>query len=768
MINATTHITTDPSIITDGRTNFGTIYRNAALDGARSIWFFDATRPFDTVSGFDSSNQAPIDLDNIAAFKFQSLQLAGNPTVSTLGGVTKLALIGVDAITSGSPGGNLTFTGLDTVLLATQSGSIILGGEVSFQNIQSLVFYARGTDAALSLGSAITGVSSLILKSEGGIQLDGNVSVTDFNALSNGDFVQGAGTITAPVIKIDSLNGSVTVETDKIPNLPTGGTIELNAAATVNILEQTGGLINRSSIVANGDTINFISPSPVTFNFSNSSLALFGAGSGGLHARNVNFLGPNFVALSAADIDINGSQLPIVNGDKPFSGLIDASGSISAVSNIESSDLTAGSDITVGGNIYAAVVLAGGNIGVGGDLNVLTSVSAGSTITADTVSSTNVNASTIVAGSGGIRQFTFANGTVPSVVHVLTANRVTSVGGVFFDGSATNGVDRTGTNGGSLTINAISLSIDPAGDIRGPVSLNGGDGGFTANQAFLDAGSGGNLVINTNGDLSVNSDIEATSGRVPASAPPSGSGGSVTLNSAAGAVNVASRIEVSSAQSQASGAPRRLSRSGGNIALRSDRATGVAINISSTAQLLALLDAAAPGPGGQVTILATGGNSSANVNGRIVADRGTIDIRHTGVGGQINLGGPSQTDTIDAHGDVIKVAALGSNGTLNIGGGILSADTTLKLYSPGSNGTVNFIANVTLGGASTKIIAGNTVNIFNGVVVNIGGQNPANVFTNNPNYTGFGGNGSRTGTFSGAGANNPQPLNLAPPLDPGG
>ncbi|HEY2102922.1 MAG TPA: hypothetical protein VGH08_06700, partial [Chthoniobacterales bacterium] len=224
----------------------------------------------------------------------------------------------------------------------------------------------------------------------------------------------------------------------------------------------------------------------------------------------------------------------------------------------------------------------------------------------------------------------------------------------------------------------------------------------------------------------------------------------------------------SSAQVRTSGLPRRLSSSGGNIALRSGKPTGVAINVSNTSQLLSLLDAAAPGPGGKVTILATGAGSSANVNGRIVADRGTIDIRHSGDGGQINVSGPNQGDNIDAHADVIKVAALGNNGALNIGGGVLSADTTLKLYSPGSNGTVNFIANVTLGGASTKIIAGNTVNIFNGVVVNVGGQNPANVFTNNANYTGFGGNGTRTGTFTGAGANNPLPLNQAPPLDPGG
>ena len=170
-----------------------------------------------------------------------------------------------------------------------------------------------------------------------------------------------------------------------------------------------------------------------------------------------------------------------------------------------------------------------------------------------------------------------------------------------------------------------------------------------------------------------------------------------------------------------------------------------------------------------MTILATGANSSARVNGTLHADRGTIDIRHTGDAGQINLGGPGASDAIDAHGDVIKVAALGNNGVLTIGNGVLSADTTLKLYSPGSNGTVNFVADVTLGGASTKIIAGNTVNIFNGVVVTVGGDNSASVYTNNANYSGFGGNGSRTGTFAGRGANNPLPLRQVPPLDaPGG
>jgi hypothetical protein len=235
-------------------------------------------------------------------------------------------------------------------------------------------------------------------------------------------------------------------------------------------------------------------------------------------------------------------------------------------------------------------------------------------------------------------------------------------------------------------------------------------------------------------------------------------------------VNVFSRIEVSSAQPRASAAPRRLSKSGGNLALRSDKPSGIAINISNSAQLLALLDAAAPGPGGKVTILATGASSSANVNGQLVADRGTIDIRHTGLGGQINVGGPNPGDTVDAHADVIKVAALGNNGVLTIGNGTLSADTMLQLYSPSANGgTVNFVGNVTLGGSGTKIIAGNTVNIFNGVTVIIGGPNRANVFTNNPNYSTLsGGNGFHTGIFGGIGANNPQPLSQAPPIGPGG
>ena len=118
-----------------------------------------------------------------------------------------------------------------------------------------------------------------------------------------------------------------------------------------------------------------------------------------------------------------------------------------------------------------------------------------------------------------------------------------------------------------------------------------------------------------------------------------------------------------------------------------------------------------------------------------------------------------------AHADILKAGVFGANGVLNIGGGTLSADMMLKLYAPGSNGELNFVSNVTLGGNSIKILAANSITIFDNVVVTIGGKAPADVYTNNANYTGFGGNGSTTGTFAGSGANRPQPLSKAPPFD---
>jgi hypothetical protein len=268
----------------------------------------------------------------------------------------------------------------------------------------------------------------------------------------------------------------------------------------------------------------------------------------------------------------------------------------------------------------------------------------------------------------------------------------------------------------------------------------------------------------TTGDVVVNSSIEASSG-MNGKDVIGGKGGSVALTSNSGQVAINNRVQVSH------DSVSRRSASGGTITLKSGKTSGLAISVANTGQLLSLLDAAAPGPGGKVVIQATAstGNSQVNVSGKVQADRGTVDIRSSGASGQVNL------TNADIHADTLKVAALGSNGVLQIGGGSLSADTTLQLYAPNGNGQVVFIGNVSLNGNSTKSIAGDSVTIRNGVLVTVTGPK-ASVYVNSlnnvpkANYTGFGGNGNTTGTFGGSGANPPQPLSHAPALGlpPGG
>jgi hypothetical protein len=188
------------------------------------------------------------------------------------------------------------------------------------------------------------------------------------------------------------------------------------------------------------------------------------------------------------------------------------------------------------------------------------------------------------------------------------------------------------------------------------------------------------------------------------------------------------------------------------------------ITLTNSSQLLSMLDSM--GNSGQIVMVATGSDTPINIAGTVHSVQGLVDIRHEGVAGQISL------NNADVHADVMIVAALGNNGSLNIGSGnTLSADTVIRLYAAGSNGTLNFLSSVTLTSPS-NILAANTINISQGAVVTIANQanTKADVYTNNPNYFGFGGNApslATAGTFGGAGANNPQPLANAPPLPAG-
>jgi hypothetical protein len=187
------------------------------------------------------------------------------------------------------------------------------------------------------------------------------------------------------------------------------------------------------------------------------------------------------------------------------------------------------------------------------------------------------------------------------------------------------------------------------------------------------------------------------------------------------------------------------------------------ITLTSSSQLLRMLDSM--GNSGQIVIIASGSDTALNVSGTVQADQGEVDIRQTGVAGQTNLSNAT------LHADVIKVSALGNNGTVNIGNGnSLNADTVIKLYAPGSNGTLHFLNSVTLTSPS-NILAANTITIDPAAVVTINSANKADVYANNPNYNfvpqpGYNGPppNAANGSFAGAGANDPQPLANAPGL----
>ena len=237
LITSGTVIKTDPSITTNGVTDYGKIYRGQTDDGAFSLWAFGSTSAFDTALRIDDVFFGDPSHLPIAVFKFQSLSLTGDPTIDTSNnGVTKLGLIGVDGITSGPAGGTLTFTGLDLLLLATVNGSINLTSDVSFQDLHELVMYARGAGSDVTINSPISNIGILGLVAEDSIHLTnpGTMSVGKL------DVITGGGDMTLQIGGSLLLNGRVRLDTIVLP----GASVASGANLTLNV---TGDYTNNSA-----------------------------------------------------------------------------------------------------------------------------------------------------------------------------------------------------------------------------------------------------------------------------------------------------------------------------------------------------------------------------------------------------------------------------------------------------------------------------------------------------------------------------------------
>jgi hypothetical protein len=440
LITNGTVITTDPSITTNGVTDYGKIYRGQTDDGAFSLWAFGSTSAFDTALNIDTDFFANANHLPIAAFKFQSLSLTGDPTIDTSNnGVTKLALIGVDGITSGPPGGTLTFTGLDLLALATVNGSINLTSDVSFQDLNELAMYARGAGSDLTINSPISNIGILYLAAEGSIQL------TNPGTMRVGGFESTAGNnLTLQIGGSLLLDGNTNLNTLVLP----GTTVASGANLTLNI----GSDLTNSS----------------TTDFSRLRVMNEGAhiGTGGNISVNIG-----------GDLTTSGPT-----GGFPGDFALEIKNTNGQIDNGGNITLTAGGSISTHGQLgllvenYDFSTSPAGQIGTGGNISVTTA----GNLTSDSISAVinNQNGGTI--GSAVNLTFNIAgalttvqNGTDyfgdPASLSLTITNRYDNTFGSTIGGDATLDFH---ADSASIGGNLNTFLSDRGGTINGNAFLN--------------------------------------------------------------------------------------------------------------------------------------------------------------------------------------------------------------------------------------------------------------------------------------------------------
>ena len=557
-----------------------------------------------------------------------------------------------------------------------------------------------------------------------------NVSVAN---ISTGDALEAM---------IDNSNAGA-IGGDALINFDVSGGLTMQGDANFQILNNDGG-----HIAGNGDIFVTTGGDLTT----NSILGLVNNRNGGAitSGANINF-------------DIGGTLT--TQGDAVFgiSTRNDGAGG-GTVGSVATVDLNAAS-VSVGGFFQTFVATNGGGsiqgdatntVAISGDLTaqqgILVTIEdtifggtgnfTGGRIDGDAIVTLNAQNITTPSTNSGIPGtdlmaieasiYPNASGTVggDAIVDVSASQNISAPGSVLFWIANGNYLDLGGgTIGGDARVNVSAASLS-TGDLFAQI-LNYGGASIGGDAAI-------NLTANnisTGGSLSAAIDNSSGLGNGFIGAT---IGGDATINIAAATLTANSLLA-------------QIDNTGGRIGANTEGGAMINMNVSNTATVTNDATVAIYGSDGAV------GGAGINING------GNYNVGGTFLS-YIDGNGTITFNNASAHADVLKAGVFGANGVLNIGGGTLSADTTLKLYAPGSNGQLNFISNVTLGGNSLKILAANSITIFNNVVVTIGGPKPADVYTGftgeipNANYTGFGGNGSTTGTFGGAGANDPQPL----------
>ena len=686
-------------------TNFGTIYRGVTDDGAFTLWAFGSTSAFDTALGIDDVFFADPNHLPIAVFKFQNLSLVGNPTIDlSNGGTTKLGLIGVDGITSGPPGGVLTFTGLDLLVLATVNGSINLTSDVSFQGLSELAMYARGAGSDLTIDSPISNIGILELAAEGSIQLTnpGTMSVGELDATAGGDLTMQIGGSLL-------LDGKVRLNTLVLP----GTTVATGANLTLNV---TGDYTNSSATefsrlqvtnqghIGTGGNIAVNIGGNLTATGPGSATAFPEPGDLELLVQNTN-----------AQIDNGGNLTLTVNGNVQVNGLAAYVQNYDETANPAGHIGTGGNiDIEIGGNLsansYVDVFLnnrGGGMIDSGGNLTF--NVSGALTIGVDQFTN-GFSAEFIVSSRyddvGGNTTPSFIGSDVSLFLHAASID----MAGDLFGSGISN-------RGGSIIDGNATATWDVPGDvtIQGTTNIMPGSSGaswFVLNDIPPDyqftPPSGGTihgnatLTLTIGGDLTIAGDalIDIENQRNLLFTGPSGGtiDSDATLNITAANISVGGELDVLMDNFNNGSGSGTGGSIGGNAAIN----LNLSSNLTTTGS-----DPNSGGIPGDAYFLIRNGSFVGGSPGGFIGGDATIDL---------NIGNASIAGLFDVEIDNFSGGDIGGNAAINVNAtSVSTADAFFARIDNDTGSTIGGAANVSVNVAGNVAATGDLVaDILNG------------------------------------------------------
>jgi len=537
----------------------------------------------------------------------------------------------------------------------------------------------------------------------------GSMSVDEFSAqIGNGNFTGGTGSVGGQIAGAASITFNIT------------GALNV-AGGTDNDMDEPSGMpfVIDNSGFGDGSPAGSIG-SDASIDITAGSISddgrtlLFGIfnSAGGMIGGNASItVTANSISAAGPGPTGAGENLQLLI-DNSAAGNINGSATIS---------LNAGSVSTVGG-LFADIFNGGGHIG--GNATAILNTTGNVDSSAGFFLNISNNGGGIIgrdatinlaaaALSAGLQETVIFNndGIIngKAAVDDQISGNVVATGDTFFDILNNDAGSGAGTIGSDATITLNAANITTSGNFN--EIINNGTGGHIAGTASVTLALSGDLTSQSGAFIQIDN-FDASIG------------GNATINVSAGNLTANSML----AQIENTGGAI-----GGNATIN--------MNVSGTATVT---------NDTTIEVLGSDGAAGAAIN----FNGGSYDAGGTFLA-EIDGSGTITFNNASVHANVLQVGALGTSGVLNIGGGTLSADTTLKLYANSSNGTVNFIADVTLTGASTKIIAGDTVKVFDNVVVTIG-MSPADIYTNHAHYSSSnGGDGTTNGIFTASGFTGP-------------